>query len=182
MRRTVVATALLLSGLAAGCSGDGGPVSLDVTTPPASAVAGSATATAAPTRPAAPTTSAPAALPDGPRQAYQALVGDWQQARSAFFAAVSAGQPVAVARQRALAGRFLAAEQAFGAGLHAADWPPGAGPAVRALLDRVRGQQATLAAMAAAGSKGEFTARLADYGVAAGRENEAVAALGRVLG
>jgi hypothetical protein len=39
-----------------------------------------------------------------------------------------------------------------------------------------------LAAMAAAGSKGEFTARLADYGVAAGPESAAVTAVARALG
>jgi hypothetical protein len=170
---------VLVAALAAGCSGDP-PVSLDVTTPAASATAGSAPPPATAGRrppPPAPVDS----VPSGPPQVYQALVGDWQRSRSAFFAAVSSGESSTVATQRALAARFLAAERAFGAGLGGTDWPAAARPAVRALLDRVRAQQATIAAMAAAGSKGEFTARLADYGVAAGPENAAVTAVARVL-
>jgi hypothetical protein len=173
-----VAAAVLVTALAAGCSGDP-PVSLDVTTPAASATAGSAPPATAGRRPPPP---APVGtVPSGPQPAYQALVGDWQRSRSAFFAAVSSGESSTVATQRALAARFLAAERAFGAGLSRTAWPAAARPAVRALLDRIRGQQATIAAMAAAGSKGEFTARLADYGVAAGPENAAVTAVARGL-
>jgi hypothetical protein len=43
------------------------------------------------------------------------------------------------------------------------------------------GQQADLAAMSRAGSAGEFTARLADYGVRTGAENAAVAAVATEL-
>jgi hypothetical protein len=176
---------LLAAVLVAGCSGgDGGPAVLAVTTPPASATAGPA-GTAPPGSAAVPTgTVAPTgavAPPSSPLGAYQGLAAQWQRARSAFFTAISSGRPVPLAQQRTLAGTFLAAQRRFATRLRAAGWPAAARPAVQQLVARNRGQQAPLAAMAAAGSKGELTARLADYGVGAGTENAAVAAVATAL-
>jgi hypothetical protein len=179
MRRTVAAVPVLLAVvLLAGCSGDDGPVHLSVTTPPASATAGSAPA---PTPDPAPTGS-PATVPNSPLAQFQSLVAGWQRARSTFFTAVSSGRPLTVAQQRALASTFLAAQRKFYAQLLAGGWPAVAQPAVSLLLGRNRGQQAGLVAMAAATSKGEFTARLGEYGVNTGPENQAVAAVVTALG
>ena len=181
---TVVVTALAAV-LLAGCdSGGDGSLGLAVTTPPASATAAgptSAAPTPAPTSgpTAAPTSADPSDT--GPASTYAALVADWQRARSVFFAAVSDGSARPVAQQRALATAFLTAQRRFAGELRAYAWPAGARPAVTALLGRNAAQQGPLAAMAGAGSAGEFTGRLADYGVGAGPENRALAAVSTAL-
>jgi hypothetical protein len=187
MRRlAAVAVALLAllasAGALAGCSGDDGPVQLGVTTSPASATAGSAggSPSAGRTPPPAPTGS-PATVPGSPLATFQALAADWQRARSAFFATVSGGRPLTVAQQRAQASALLAAQRRFATRLQAVDWPGVGQLPVAALIGRNRGQQASIAAMAAAGSKGEFAARLAEYGVNVGPENQAVIAVARAL-
>jgi hypothetical protein len=173
----VPAVLLALAGALAGCSGDE-PVHPDATTPGASATTGSP---AAPRTPPVAPTGSPATVPGSPLARFQSLVADWQRARSAFFTEVSSGRPLTVGQQRALATTLLAAERRFASRLQAADWPGVAQVPVSGLLGRIRGQQAAIAAMAAAGSKGEFTARLAEYGVNAGPENQAVAAVATAL-
>jgi hypothetical protein len=115
-----------------------------------------------------------------PLAAYEALVADWQRARSAFFAGVSSGRR-SLAAQHALAAAFLAGQRRFAAGLRSGRWPVAARPAVRALLAVNARQEAHLAAMATAPGPGAFTGRLADYGVGAAAENRAVAAVARSL-
>jgi hypothetical protein len=166
---------LALAGALVGCSGDG-PVHLDVTTPPPSA-----TAPAAPVTPPLAPTGSPATVPGSPLASFQSIVAEWQRARSAFFAAVSSGRPLTVAQQRALATTLLAAERRFATRLQGADWPGVAQVPVAELVGRIRGQQASIAAMAAATSKGGFTARLAEYGVNTGPENKAVTAVATSL-
>jgi hypothetical protein len=179
----VAGAAVVVAALAAGCSGDGGAVSLSVTTPPASATAGAAARSQG-----TPGTSAPAPTPsvaapiDVSAQTYRSMVTDWQLARSVFFGGVSSGQPTTVTRQRALAAQFRAAQGKFQTALTVSTWPVRARPAVRTLVARVRGQSAVLAAMAAAHSKGEFTAGLADYGIGTGAEDAAVSAVATALG
>lgn len=182
MRRTAVLVPLAAL-LLAGCSGGGDePTVLSVTTPAASATAGSTT----PTTPtgASATTPAPStatAAPAGPRQAYQVLATDWQRARGVFFTAISENQRRPVAQQRALAGTYLRAQQAFATGLARTDWPAGARPAVRSLLAVNKRQEASIAAMASAPGSGAFTTALGRYGTLTGPENAAVTAVATAL-
>jgi hypothetical protein len=198
--RRSVAVLVLAAGLAAGCSGPDGPTDFAVTTPPASATAAApASQTPAP-RTTAPVPSPAGTAPDatgtapgatgtapgataagGPLQAYLALSGRWATARGAFFTAVSDGSPRTVAQQRALAAAFLLEQRAFGAAVRAGRWPDAARPAVTAFLARNAAQEATVAAMARAGSRGEFTARLADYGTATAAETAAIRAVTTAL-
>ena len=201
MRRTAAAVSLSLLALAGCSAAEDEPVVLTVVTPPASATA-APPGTPAPTTDApgtgAPDPGAPGASPGpgtagpatvapvppagGPAGAYQGLVADWKGARAAFFGAVSDGRPRTVGEQRALAASFLAAQQVFAAGLRTTAWPEPARAPVAVLLQRNGGQQRTVAAMAGAGTSAAFTARLADYGVATGPEDKAVAAVSTALG
>lgn len=177
MRRTAVLVPLAAL-LLAGCDGDE-PTVLSVTTPAASATAGSTTPTGAPATTPAPSTAT--AAPAGPQQAYQVLATDWQRARGVFFTAISENQRRPVAQQRALAGTYLRAQQAFATGLAGTDWPPGARPAVRSLLAVNKRQEASIAAMASAPSSGAFTTALGRYGTLTGPENAAVTAVATAL-
>lgn len=187
MRRTAVLVPLAAL-LLAGCSGgDDEPTVLSVTTPAASATAaatsaGPASSTAAATPPPPPNEATTTAAPPGPATAYQGLAIDWQRARGVFFTAISDGRQRPVAQQRRLAATYLQAQKAFATGLGRTQWPAGARPAVRALLAVNQEQQANVAGMATAGTSGGFTAFLGRYGVLAGRENAAVAAVAKVLG
>jgi hypothetical protein len=191
MRRTAIAAALLLAAaLLGGCdSGAGEPAVLPVITPPASATAAAPTTTGNPasTSASAPTsapvpTASGVPTPASQAEAYQGMVRDWQTARGAFFAAVSDGRPRTAAQQRALAAALLAGERAFAARVRAADWPDGVRRPVAALLAQNRGQQTRIAAMARAGTSGQFTSGLADYGTGTAAENAAVTALTSALG
>jgi ABC-type glycerol-3-phosphate transport system substrate-binding protein len=186
MRRTAVLIPLAALVLA-GCSGGGDePTVLSVTTPGPSATAGAATTTVPPTTTAVPptTTAVPTtttAVPAGPRQAYQVLATDWQRARGVFITAISENVLRPVAQQRALAGTYLRAQQAFATGLAGTGWPAGARPAVRALLAVNKRQEASIAAMASAPTSGAFTTALGRYGTLTGPENAAVAAVATAL-
>jgi hypothetical protein len=70
----------------------------------------------------------------GPAEMYQALVTDWQRARSRFFGTISSGRPLTLARQRATAAEYLAALRRFAAGVRAHQWPAAARAAVAELL------------------------------------------------
>lgn len=183
--RRAWAGTVLVAVLVAGCdSGGDGTAELAVTTPAASATAAGPTAAAPTDAPTSTPTTAPTSAGPGsagPASTYAALLADWQRARSVFFAAVSDGSARPVAQQRALATAFIAAQRRFAGELRAYAWPAGARPAVTALLGRNAAQQGPLAAMAGAGSTGEFTGRLADYGVGAGPENRALAAVSTAL-
>lgn len=170
--------------LAAGCErGDGGGPAVGVTTPPPSATVGPTGGTGTPPAkgppPTPPPATPPAATPPAgtPLGTYEGLVTGWQGARSAFFTAVSDGRRRTLAQQRALAAAYLAGSRRFAAGLAATRWPAAAVPAVRRLRAVNAEQQSRLAAMSTAPSAGAFTARLADYGTGAARENAAVAAV-----
>jgi hypothetical protein len=134
------------------------------------------------------TATAPAASvslppPDAtPLQAYLALMVDWQRARSTFFGVVTAGRPLSLAQQHGLAAAYLRSERTFAGGVRSGPWPAAAAGPVRELLAVNAVQQAHLVAMTTAASPTGFTERLADYGVAAGRENRAVTAVQRALG
>jgi hypothetical protein len=199
MRRTwVVAAVALAASALAGCSSDDGgePAALPVTTPPPSATAAAPTTSAGtgtgtgslpvPSETGDRTTATTAtgtatAAPAGPVAAYQGLVLAWQQARAEFVGRVGDGRRHPVAEQRALAATFLRAQQAFVTGLQAADWPDPARRPVLALIAQNRRQQQYVAAMARAGSSGEFTAQLAGYGSGTPAENRAVAAVTSAL-
>lgn len=179
----------LAAGLAAGCGdGGGGPVELAVTTPPASATAGSSSASGSTVPPPASATATPPPVEDpggtgtaGPAATYAALVREWQSARGQFFAALSAGRALPVEQENALAARFLAGQRRFATALRSYPWPAPARPAVRRLQAENAIQQRYITAMAEAGTAGEFTGRLADYGVGTPAENRAVAAVTAAL-
>lgn len=195
-----VAAALVCAALAGCTRSQPAAGDLAVTTPPSSALPTvvSLVPTGPPTSPAAASpapgppapgsvsaTAPPSALPPpdaSPLQAYIGLMVDWQRARSTFFGVVTAGRSLSLAQQHTLAAAYLRAERAFGTGLRSGRWPSAAAGAVRALLAVNATQQAPLAAMTTAPSATAFTERLADYGVATGREDAAVAAVQHALG
>jgi hypothetical protein len=118
----------------------------------------------------------------GTLETYETLSADWQRTRSVFFAAVTDGKPRDLPAQRALAAAYLRGLRAFAAGMQARAWPPAANGHIAELLAANAAQQAHVAAMATAGSAAAFTAALAAYGIGAGPENSAVAAVQRALG
>jgi len=160
-------------GLLAGCTSGSGAG------PTAGPTAGTPSATTGGT--AVPKTPPPTVPPD-PRAVYQALVADWQAARTAFVRLVSSGRQLTLAAERAAAAAFLAAERRFVAAMDPGRWPVQA----RAAIDRLRRastqMQSHLVAMTRADSGSAFTERLADYSTDVARDEAAVRGVDQALG
>ena len=171
VRAAVVAAVLVAAAVVAlaGCtSGSGGG-------PPATTL----TLTAGPT--VVPKTPLPTVPPD-PRAVYQALVGDWQAARTAFLRLVTSGRQLSLPAEHAAAAAFLVAERRFAAAMERSRWPLQARSAIDRLHRASARMQAHLVAMTRADSGSAFTGRLADYSTDVAGDEAAIRAVEAALG
>jgi hypothetical protein len=173
MRRWLAGAVLVVA--LAGCT-DQEPANLPTA---GRVVTGTASAPAGPTS-AGPSSTVPTAT-STPRSQFQALVGQWQAARSAFLSLVTGGRPLSLDAEHTAAQVFLAAERRFAAALDPARWPAPAGGALRSLRQASAQMQSHLVAMERADSPATFTERLADYSVDVARDNAAIRAVDQIL-